>query len=176
MSRSRRNSARGKVICKKWIYLERHIFHRRQLIAKVSFRDGGVEGCALIFFSKNTKIATNDHQQENVGSHQKKIPHIQGERRTPNKMLGGAQSCLKSNLRPARDAWRAQTQPCMHQDQRRGTVTPHKRLSQTCVCVSPAEILVGSDLPWDRGSGCSRPGRRSVWHKSSLRRSPLAPA
>ena len=76
MSRSRRNLARGKVICKKWIYLERHIFHRRQLIAKVSFRDGGVEGCALIFFSKNTKIATNDHQQENVGSHQKKdTPH-----------------------------------------------------------------------------------------------------
>ena len=27
----------------------------------------------------------------------------------------------------------------------------------------------------DRGSGCSRPGRHSMWHKSSWRRSPLAP-
>ena len=27
----------------------------------------------------------------------------------------------------------------------------------------------------DRGSGCSRPGRPGVWHKSSWRKSPLAP-
>ena len=27
-----------------------------------------------------------NHQQENVGSHQKMIPHVQGQRRSPNKM------------------------------------------------------------------------------------------
>ena len=32
----------------------------------------------------------NNHQQENVGSHQKTIPHIQGQRRSPNKMVCGA--------------------------------------------------------------------------------------
>ena len=34
----------------------------------------------------------------------------------PSKMAGGAQLCLKSNLIPARDAWRAQTKPCSHHD------------------------------------------------------------
>ena len=32
----------------------------------------------------------NNHQQENVGSHQKTIPDIQGQRRSPNKMVRGA--------------------------------------------------------------------------------------
>ena len=37
------------------------------------------------------------------------VPHIQGQRRSPNKMVGGAKSCLESNTMPARDAHRAQT-------------------------------------------------------------------
>ena len=32
MSQHRRNSARGKVIGKKWIYLERHTFHRQSVV------------------------------------------------------------------------------------------------------------------------------------------------
>ena len=32
--------------------------------------------------------------------------HIQGQRRSPNKMVGGEQSCLESNLIPTRDAQR----------------------------------------------------------------------
>ena len=39
----------------------------------------------------------------------KKIPHIQGQRRSPNKTEGGAKSCLESNPIPARHAQRAQT-------------------------------------------------------------------
>ena len=39
----------------------------------------------------------------------KKIPHTQRQRRSPNKMVGRAQSHLKSNIRPARDTWRTQT-------------------------------------------------------------------
>ena len=46
----------------------------------------------------------------------KKIPHIQGQRRSPNKMVGGAKSCLESIPILARDTWRAQTKPCAHQD------------------------------------------------------------
>ena len=72
---------------------------------------------------QNLKQLLNNHWQENVGSHQKKIPHIQGQRKSPNKMIGGAQSHLKSNLRPARDAQRAQTKPCAHQDPENESVT-----------------------------------------------------
>ena len=39
----------------------------------------------------------------------KKIPHIQGQRRSPRKMVGGAKSHLESNPLPARDVQRAQT-------------------------------------------------------------------
>ena len=51
----------------------------------------------------------NNHWQENVGSHQKKTPCIQGQRRSPNKMVGGVQSHLESNLIPTRDTQRVQT-------------------------------------------------------------------
>ena len=37
-------------------------------------------------------------------------------------MVEGAQSHLKSNLIPARDAWRVQTKPCEHQDRGTGAV------------------------------------------------------
>ena len=37
------------------------------------------------------------------------IPHIQGQRRSPSKIVGGASSHLESNQIPARDAQRAQT-------------------------------------------------------------------
>ena len=36
------------------------------------------------------------------------IPHIQGQRRSPSKTVGGAKSCLASNPTYARDAQRAQ--------------------------------------------------------------------
>ena len=39
----------------------------------------------------------------------KEIPHIQGQRRSPSKMVGGANSHLESNPIPTRDAQRAQT-------------------------------------------------------------------
>ena len=41
--------------------------------------------------------------------------------------------------------------------------------------VSPAEAWISSGCHRNRGSGCSRPGRHHVWHKSSWRRWPLAP-
>ena len=38
-----------------------------------------------------------------------KIPHIQGQRRSPSKIVGGAKSHLDSNPLPATDAQKAQT-------------------------------------------------------------------
>ena len=37
------------------------------------------------------------------------IPHLQGQRRSPSKMVGGGKSHLESNPTPARDAHSAQT-------------------------------------------------------------------
>ena len=50
----------------------------------------------------------NNHQQENVASHQKKILHIQGQWKSPSKRVGGSKLHLESNLIPTRDSWRAQ--------------------------------------------------------------------
>ena len=40
------------------------------------------------------------------------IPHVQGQRRSPSKMVGGAKLHLESNSIPVRDAQRAQTTLC----------------------------------------------------------------
>ena len=45
----------------------------------------------------------------------KKIPHIQEQSKSPNKMVKRAKSCLESNLITTRDAWRAQTKSCTFQ-------------------------------------------------------------
>jgi len=68
-------------------------------------------------------------------------------------MVWGAKLCLESNPIPARDARKAHTKPCAHQE------TP-QRLNQTC-------LWVFEHLLWryrsavachrGRGSGCSRP-------------------
>ena len=58
----------------------------------------------------------NNHQQENVGGHQKNIPNIQGQRISPKKTMRGMKSCLEWNLILARDPQRAQTKHCAHQD------------------------------------------------------------
>ena len=58
---------------------------------------------------QNYNSLLNNCRQENVGSHQKKIPHIQGQRRSPQKTVGGEKSHLESSPIPTRDAWRAQT-------------------------------------------------------------------
>ena len=56
------------------------------------------------------------------------IPHTQGQRRSLSKMVGGVNSCLKSNPIPARDAKRAQTNLVHTRTQR-----PPQRLRQNCV-------------------------------------------
>ena len=45
----------------------------------------------------------------------KDIPHPRAKEK-PRNMVGGVKSCLKSNPIPTRDARRAQTRPCAHQE------------------------------------------------------------
>ena len=52
-------------------------------------------------------------------------------------MVGGVKSCLESNLRPTRDAQRAQTKLCVHQGPGKGTVTPTRDWARPAVeCLS----------------------------------------
>ena len=48
----------------------------------------------LLWELQNYNSLLNNHWQENVGSNQKKIPHVQGQRRSPSNMVGGAKSHL----------------------------------------------------------------------------------
>ena len=58
---------------------------------------------------QNYNSLLNNLGQENVGSHQNKIPDVQGQRRSPRKTVGGEKSCLESNSIPVGDARTAQT-------------------------------------------------------------------
>ena len=80
----------------------------------------------LLIELQNYNLLLNNHQQENVESHQKSIPHVQGQRKSHSKIVGGAKLHLESNPIPTRDAWRAQTKHCVHQEN-------PQRLSQTCL-------------------------------------------
>ena len=122
-------------------------------------------------------IAFRNYRQENAGSQQIKIPHIQEQRRRPSNMVGVAESCLESNLIPTRDAQRVQkhlvcTRTQGNEQWPPQEPEPHLPLS---VWVSLQRHRSAVACRGDRGSGCSRPERHSVQHKFSQRRSPLAP-
>ena len=74
--------------------------------------DGGVERCALIFSWENSKITICCWRaigRRMLDPTKKRIPYIQGQRRSPCTMVGGRKSHLESNLITARDAQRDQT-------------------------------------------------------------------
>ena len=99
---------------------------------------------------QNYNSLLNNHGQENVGSHQKKIAHIQGQRRSPSKMLGVVKSPLESNPIPTRDTWRAQTNLVCTRTQR-----PHRNWA------SPVEVRVSSGLLQGQGFWVQQTW---VWH------------
>ena len=85
-----------------------------------------------------------------------KIPHVQGQRKSPNKMVGGAKLHLESNPILTRDARKAQTKPCAHQD----PGTPQETEPE----LPPAEAQVSSGLP--QGPGLWLPKTWEVQHVS----------
>ena len=104
----------------------------------------------LLWKLQNYNSLLNNHQQENVGSHRKKIPYIQGQRRSPSKTVGGVKLSLESNPIPARDTWRVQTKPYAHQDPE----IP-QRLCQTCVLSLLQRYGSAVACRRGRGSECS---------------------
>ena len=108
--------------------------------------------CAHLLLQElqNHSSLVNNHQQENVGSHRKKIPHVQGQRRSPSKMVGDVKLCLESNPIPTIDARRARTKPCAPQ-------RDWARPAWVCECLL---WRYKSVVAWrrGRGSGCSRSG------------------
>ena len=103
----------------------------------------------------------------------KKIQHVQGQRKSPRKMIGGEKSRLESKPTPTRDAQRAQKKKkkkaCAHQNQE----IPQRYVRP--VFESPEEVWVSSDLPQGQGLWVQLPGSHSLWHKPTWRRSPLTP-
>ena len=69
----------------------------------------------LLWELQNYNSLLNNSRLETVGSNQIKIFHIQGPRRNPSKMAGGAKSCLESNPLPARHS-KGSIKPCATQD------------------------------------------------------------
>ena len=149
--------------------------------------DGRVEGRALIFSwelfmarwwdrrtcahlllweLQNYNLLLNNHWQEKVGSHQKKILNIQGQGRSPSKMVGRVKPHLESNPISAQ---RTQTKLCVHQDPENPP-----RLSQTCAWVSCGGTtqLCPNVGAGDLGTGV---WSHSLWHKPYWRRPPLTP-
>ena len=79
---------------------------------------------------QNYNLLLNKHRQESIGSPPTKIPHIQGQRRSPSKMGGGAKSHLDSNLLHTRDSQRAQISLVCTRDPTE-TQRPHRDWART---------------------------------------------
>ena len=92
----------------------------------------GLEGHALIFSCKNSKIATccwSAIHRRMLDPTKKRYLTSKDKGEFPTRWLV-AKLLLESNPIPASAAWRAQSKPCVHQDPE----IP-QRLSQTCLWV-----------------------------------------
>ena len=125
-------------------------------IMVISPRWWSIRTCAhlLLWELQNYNLLLNNHQQENVGSCQKRIPHVQWKRRSPSKMVGRAKSDLKLTPICISDSQRAQKKPYVLQE-------TSQRLSYACLWVF--QCLLHRDgsavaCSRSRGSGYSRLG------------------
>ena len=74
----------------------------------------------------NSQLAAEQRSIWKCWNPPKKILHIQGQRSSLTKMVGGAQLCLKSNLIPARDVAGHKQKLVCCRTQERGAVTPQE--------------------------------------------------
>ena len=108
-------------------------------------QDGSVEGCVFIFSCENSNISTCCWTiiKRRMSDPTKKRPHVQGQRRSPNKMVGGTKSCLESNCIPARDT-RKVKQNLVHTRTQR----PHRDQTRPdCECLSVSCGGMGQQWP-----------------------------
>ena len=97
--------------------------------------------CAHLLLQElqNYNLLLNNRWHENVGSHQKEIPHIQGQRGSCSKTVGGTKSCLESNPVPTRDTQEGSNKPYVHQDPGERSCDPKRywhRIASECPEVS----------------------------------------
>ena len=112
------------------------------------------------------------------GTHQKEIPHIQGQRRNQNKSVGGNTIMFKIKPHTLQRHLEGTNKNLCPPGPRERSSDPHKRLSQTCLWVFEKLLRrhgSAAACHKDRQSGSSSPGRRGLWHKSFWRWSSLAP-
>ena len=93
-----------------------------------------------------------NHLQENVGSHQKKTPHVQGQRRSLSKMVGGVKLHLESNPTTARGLQGSNKTLCTP-----GPRDPMETEPDLCLSLLWRYRLAVA-CHRGRGSGCSRLG------------------
>ena len=102
---------------------------------------------------QNYNLLLNNCWQKNVESHQKEIPHVQRQKRSPSMMVGGVKLHLESNPIPTRDTWKAETNLVCTRTQK-----PHRNWDRTvfkCLLERYGSVV---DCCRHRGSDCSRPG------------------
>ena len=142
---------------------------KRSTCTEEDEEDGQLEGHVCIFSCENSKIATccwtsidrrmlDPTKIDTPRSRAKEKPQQDGRK----DKITFRFKCLI-----------CQRHSCMHQN----AETP-QRLTQTCLWVFKCLLWRrGSAVACcrDRGSGCSRPGSHSMWHKPSWRKSPLVP-
>ena len=107
---------------------------------------------------QNYNLLLNSCLQENVGSHQKKISHFQGQRRSPSKMVGLVKLCLESNPITARDTQRAQTNLVLIRPR-----DPTETEPELCLSVSYG----GMGQQWTAAGTGLWVQQTWVWHKPS---------
>ena len=141
-------------------------------------QDGGVEGYAFILSSENTKIATSCWKPSTweCSSPPKKDAPCPRAKETPQQDCRRGAVAFKIKSQTYQRHLEGTSKTLCAPELRERSSDPHERLSQTCLWVF--ECLLwrhGSAVicHTERGSGCSRPGRQGVWHKSSWRRSAL---
>ena len=118
--------------------------------------------CAHLLLQElqNCNSQLNNHLQENVGSHQKKIP--------PPLQEDGRRGEIAFRIKPY-------THQRCQEGSNKTLCTPGPRdPTETepdltlSVCTSPVEVQVSSDLLQGRDSGCSRPGSHRACGMSPL--------
>ena len=104
---------------------------------------------------QNYNLLLNNHPQENVRSHQKQIPQIQGQRRSLRKVVGRMKSCLES---------RPHTRQRYSEGSNKTLCVPGPRDPRESLRVFECLLQKnGSEVACCRGRGsvCSRPGSHS---------------
>ena len=140
-----KNKSISVMMKKSWdylIYLKQFLRYFSSITAyilSISWQSGRMYTHLLWWELQNYNSLLKNHQQENVGSYQKKIPHIQGQR-SPSKMVGGMKSRSESNPIHTKDAPRIK-QNLVH------TIRPYRGWSRPafeCLSVSYG----GTDQQW----------------------------